>query len=197
MPASHRDRILEGAVRCVQERGVAATTTRDIAAAAGANLGSIPYHFGSTNALLDEALEESLRRFSEHVQLAAASVPPGRPAERLNRTLEALLESFDTSQPLLASTIEVFARALRSERVAEHLKDQRRTLIGQIGMLIRDALPDGEALDDRRAQTLSVLLLALINGLILQSLFDPEQLPTAGEAITAFADIGPLFARGE
>lgn len=173
---------------------MAATTTRDIAAAAEANLASIPYHFGSTSALLDVALEESLRRFSLHLQEVAASVPPGRPSERLDRTLEALLSSLDASGPLLASLVEVFARALHSEPVAEHLKLNRRLLVDQISALIRDAIPQDQQLGDQRVRTLSLLLLSLINGLILQSLFDPEAMPSADETVEALSEIGAIFS---
>src|SRR5438309_886040 len=53
---SHRDKILRGALICLREKGYARTTARDIAEAAGANLGSIGYHFGGKDALLAEAL---------------------------------------------------------------------------------------------------------------------------------------------
>jgi hypothetical protein len=42
-------------------RGYARTTARDLAAESGANLASIGYHFGSKEALLNEALAEGMR----------------------------------------------------------------------------------------------------------------------------------------
>ncbi len=42
----HREQLLEGAKRCLRDRGIAQTTARDIVAASGTNLASIGYHFG-------------------------------------------------------------------------------------------------------------------------------------------------------
>jgi len=53
---SHRDQLVKGAIKCLQTKGYAHTTARDIAAASGANLASIGYHFGSTQALLNTAV---------------------------------------------------------------------------------------------------------------------------------------------
>src|SRR5919206_3801808 len=59
----HRAALLEGAVECIQEKGYTRTTARDIVAAAGSHLPSINYYFGSKDALMDEALVESARRW--------------------------------------------------------------------------------------------------------------------------------------
>src|SRR5258707_8772719 len=53
---SHREQLLEGAIECLRTKGYARTTARDIAAAANANLASIGYHFGSTEALVNAAV---------------------------------------------------------------------------------------------------------------------------------------------
>ena len=58
---SHRDQLVKGAIKCLQTKGYARTTARDIATASGANLASIGYHFGSKEALLNEAM---IRLFS-------------------------------------------------------------------------------------------------------------------------------------
>src|SRR5687767_6688051 len=53
---SHREDLIEGAIKCLRTKGYARTTARDIAAASGAGLASIGYHFGSKDALLAKAL---------------------------------------------------------------------------------------------------------------------------------------------
>jgi AcrR family transcriptional regulator len=42
-----KDRLLRAARSCIAEQGFATTSSRDIARAAGANVASINYHFGS------------------------------------------------------------------------------------------------------------------------------------------------------
>ena len=56
----HREALLVGAKRCLAEKGYARTTARDIVAASGTNLASIGYHFGSKEALLNQALIEAI-----------------------------------------------------------------------------------------------------------------------------------------
>ena len=54
----HREALLDGARRCLLERGYARTTARDLVAASGTNLASIGYHFGSKEALLNGAMQQ-------------------------------------------------------------------------------------------------------------------------------------------
>jgi AcrR family transcriptional regulator len=184
MPASNREQILEGAIECVQTRGLASTTTRDIAAAAHASLASIPYHFGSKDALMDEALSRAIRRFSEHLnaQSYATELPP---LQRLATALATTLASFEDARPLLVSVMEAHVRALHSETFAESVRTHRRAVVGRIAQAV-GALgvgPDGEIAEED-ARALAVMVLAIVDGLMLAWLIDPEQTPD-GEAINA------------
>src|ERR1041385_1776439 len=51
----HREDLLEGAKRCLLEKGFLRTTARDVVKASGTNLASIGYHYGSKDALLAQA----------------------------------------------------------------------------------------------------------------------------------------------
>ncbi len=57
----NRDDLLDGAVRCLRDKGWARSTVRDIAAAAGVSHAAIGYHFGSREALLTAFLDRLLR----------------------------------------------------------------------------------------------------------------------------------------
>ncbi len=58
----NREDLLAGARRCLFEKGYSCTTVRDIATAAGGvSMAAIGYHFGSKEALLNEALAEANR----------------------------------------------------------------------------------------------------------------------------------------
>ena len=195
MPASNRQQILEGAIECVQTRGVANTTTRDIAAAANASLASIPYHFGSKDALMDEALAVAIRRFATHLgELAYEEDLP--PLERLASSLETTAKAFAEVRPLLVSLMEAHVRGLHSEDFHVLVRSHRRFVAGRIAALVQE-LGIGEqgvlAEDDARA--LGVLVLAVIDGLMLAWLLDPEQTPT-GEELAAAVQRGfePLLA---
>lgn len=61
----HREDLLEGAKRCLLEKGYARTTARDIVAASGTNLASIGYHYGSKEALLNLAFLKVTEEWGE------------------------------------------------------------------------------------------------------------------------------------
>ena len=68
--AQTHDAILLSAACQFRDRGFAATTLRDIAAAANMKAGSIYYHFGSKTEILDEVLDCGLRDIHLSVQKA-------------------------------------------------------------------------------------------------------------------------------
>jgi AcrR family transcriptional regulator len=192
MPASHREQILEGAIECVQTRGVAATTTRDIAAEAGASLASIPYHFGSKDALMDQALLQAIRRYSEHAQKQAfAGDAP--PLQALAKSLIAIVDSFAQARPLLISLMEAHVKAIHSEPLRERVAANRRAAIERIAADVSDGLGLEGRLSESQTHAVSMLILALVDGLMLGWLIDPEAVPGGQELLDAIvAAAGPL-----
>jgi len=65
-----RDKLLEAGARLFGLHGFEATSTRDLAAAAGANLGSIRYHFGGKEGLYRAVLERC-------VEIKIGEIGPG------------------------------------------------------------------------------------------------------------------------
>ncbi|QCX79196.1 HTH-type transcriptional regulator AcrR [Streptomyces sp. YIM 121038] len=55
MSAETREKLLQGALRTLTEQGIAKTSARSVAAAAGVNQALVFYHFGSVDELLSEA----------------------------------------------------------------------------------------------------------------------------------------------
>ncbi len=100
-----RDRLLEGALRCLREQGYATTTARDVAAASGANLRSIGYHFGSTKQLLLTAISLNFRRWLE--PLIATTADEGRdPADRVRLGMTQFAAALPDNAPVLRAWLE-------------------------------------------------------------------------------------------
>lgn len=195
MPASNREQILEGAIECVQTRGVARTTTRDIAAAAGASLASIPYHFGSKDALMDQALLQAIRRYTGHLerQAFAGDAPP---LQALAKSLIATVDSFEEARPLLISLMEAHVKAIHSEDLRERVAASRRAAVVRIAATVGGGLGLEGSLSDAETHAVSVLVLALVDGLMLGWLIDPDATPGGQELLDAvIAAIGPLLAQ--
>lgn len=91
MGESTRDRILDGALALIAERGLLAVTNRNLAEVAQVSLGSLTYHFDSQEQLLRETLLRFVERESERLRLLAeelnAGVEPAVLADRVQTVL--------------------------------------------------------------------------------------------------------------
>src|SRR5438552_14846813 len=106
---SHRDQLIKGAIKCLQTKGYAHTTARDIAAASGANLASIGYHFGSKEALLNEAMIRLFSRRNWQVGEQTLAAKSASPLERLRAMFAAVDAVFTAPRPLFVSFVEAIA----------------------------------------------------------------------------------------
>ena len=84
---NRRQQLLHAAARLFREQGFAATTTRDIAAAAGMRSGSPFYHFENKAALLFAVMEQGMRAALQLQAAALRAVPPGAAPEARLRAL--------------------------------------------------------------------------------------------------------------
>src|SRR5687767_14861908 len=121
MPASHREQLIEGAIRCLQTKGFARTTARDIAAASGANLASIGYHFGSKEALLTEALIRVFEQRNRRVGQVTFEADAASPRERLTASFAAVRAMFEEHRPLLVAFVEAMAECQHSDELRRAL----------------------------------------------------------------------------
>ncbi len=81
---NRRRKLMDGAARLFLTKGFAATTTRDIAAAAGMHSGSPFYHFESKGALLYAVMNEGMVMALQSQQQALAALPlDASPREQL------------------------------------------------------------------------------------------------------------------
>jgi AcrR family transcriptional regulator len=190
---SHREDLLDGAVTCLREKGYARTTARDIVAASGANLGSIGYHYGSTEALLNAAVIRAMDDFGAEIGRSMAALSDdaaqgqgGADAtllERFERFWAHAIASFRENPGVWLATFDVFTVALRNPEVrttiADGIEDGRR--------LWARALYGTGADDDAKA--IGSLHQALLSGVLVQWLIDPERAPSASDLAGALLAI--------
>ncbi|MFJ7590009.1 TetR/AcrR family transcriptional regulator [Streptomyces sp. NPDC097617] len=173
----HREDLLEGAKKCLVEKGFVRTTARDIVSASGTNLASIGYHYGSKDALLTEAFIGLMEEWGAVFQSGLAG--EGGSLERFRALWEGVLAQHEKSGPIWAASLEVALGGdrrpeLRS-RLAASQAEARRGLISMLTDTPEDRL------DERDVRTLGGFYQALLNGLMIQWLFDPESAATAEE----------------
>ncbi|AKN17774.1 putative transcriptional regulatory protein [Mycobacterium haemophilum DSM 44634] len=190
-PRTNRDKLLDGALACLRERGYGNTSSRDIARAAGVNVASINYHFGSKDALLDDALGRCFATWNERVQQAFDQSAATNPYGQIRAVLEATVDSFEEIRPAIYACIESHAPALRSptlrQRLAAGYADVRQRTVD----LARAALGEDVELPDTLPTVVSVLM-AIIDGLMIQWIADPSAIPRSSEVLQALADIGEI-----
>lgn len=78
-------RLREAAEQLLAERGAARISLRDITEAAGANVASVGYHFGSKDALLDEVVRQALTTVYDQQRALLAQLPDDAGLEDLVR----------------------------------------------------------------------------------------------------------------
>jgi AcrR family transcriptional regulator len=176
---THRDALLRAARSLLRQSGRGDITARDLVAASATNLGSISYHFGSKDALLDEAAKLVFEEWAETVARTIGADPDAPPAGRLARALEMILDDFDAMRPYFLGFIQIVAGIERSPETREQLRVHYRKQRDTVTAMITQAL--GEGIDPQDARHIASLFMALSDGLMLQSLIDPDGAPTSGQ----------------
>lgn len=181
---SHRERLIEAAIACLQEKGYARTTSRDLVAASGTNLASIGYHFDSKEHLLNVAVTEAFQRWLKPLIALAAEPGPATPLERLGRTLSGVMDTLEENRPLITACLEAWAQLVRSEDLQVEMRTSYEDFHMVIAGTARDAFAEiGSPQVD--ADALAVLIIALFDGLLVQWQLDPSGSPSAQRLIEA------------
>ena len=190
----NREELLAGAKRCLFEKGFARTTARDIATAAGVSLAAIGYHYGSKEALLNEALRQAIEEWGEGLgwTMAGEPDPETDPGARFEAMWTRVLQSFAENRQLWAVQFELLAHLARDPELrgtfTESTKEARLGLVELFG----GAKP-GE--DERRALQVGAFHQALLAGMAALWLADPQSTPAGHdlrEALLAMATrLGP------
>jgi len=180
----HRADLLAGAKRCLYERGYAHTTARDIVAASGTNLASIGYHFGSMEALLNAAMLSAIEDWGSEIEqnLAADIDPAATQLERFESIWTRVIASFATHRQMWIATFEALAQAERSPQVRAFLGDALQEGREGLAMLFQNI--DATA-DPQTARMVGSFYQALLSGVWVQWLIDPERAPSGRDMAQA------------
>lgn len=180
----HREDLLAGAKRCLYERGYARTTARDIVAVSGTNLASIGYHFRSKEALLNAAIMQAIEEWGRELAqtLAADSMPETDAITRFEVVWTRVIESFATHRPLWSATFEALAQAEHSAEIRRFLADALQEGREGLAALFQNSTT---AVDDRQVQTAGSFYQALMSGVMVQWMIDPQRAPSGHDLADA------------
>lgn len=180
----NREALLEGAKRCLLEKGYSRTTARDIADAAGVSLAAIGYHYGSKESLLEQAFMAAMEDWfddekqepGEEPGEESREEPAGGSIEQFRAFFADVIATFPAQKPLMRLNLEMGLEAEHNPALAAFMSYAvqlgREGLAENLGGL--DPKRDGEL-----AQQVGAFYSVLMTGIVAQYLADRERFPSA------------------
>jgi AcrR family transcriptional regulator len=164
---SNRDALLEGALHCLEKTPSAKITARQIAAAADANLRSIGYHFGSTDTLLAEAMAMAFSRWLDELTSDMGDLSALNAVQRIQRATDILVADAKARSGLLHAYLSAIASAPHSTKLRIVLRKRFDESCTRVAVLL-------DLGDDEDGMSAASLVLANFNGLLVQTVLDPD-----------------------
>ncbi|TCO42558.1 TetR family transcriptional regulator [Kribbella antiqua] len=171
----NREALIQGAKQCLFEKGFTRTTARDIATAAGVSLAAIGYHFGSTEALLSQALFAAVEEWGGRLSQAMAA--GGDPAA----IWDGVIESVRSDRAMWTVQYELVGQIDRAEQLRTFLTESQRYARSELGELF------GSSAEGEEQRLLAGLYQAILGGLVMQWLIDPENAPSGADIVAALS----------
>ncbi|HZM55361.1 MAG TPA: helix-turn-helix domain-containing protein [Acidimicrobiales bacterium] len=167
---SKRRQILDASIECFAREGFHRTSMAQIIAEAGVSAGTIYLYFDSKEQIVEAIAEE--RHALESVLAATALANPDT-RQALHDLADGYLNwlSDPIEQKRRRVTVQVWAEALRSDRVASIVRDgvaQRQ----QIADFIRERQQQGHLVAGLDPDAVSRVMLSLVLGFVLQQAWD-------------------------
>jgi len=187
----HREQLLDGAKRCLLEKGFARTTARDIVAASGTNLGSIGYHFGTKDALMNAALMQATEDWGTQLERVVAEHvnPADTPLQRFESAWTRVIEMFEEHRALWVAQFEVFGHLRHSPELRPFFSEAQESARHGLATMLRLVAPDSDA---ESARTVGSFTLAILTGVVAQWLVDPERTPNGRDLADAIRMIAGI-----
>ena len=172
-----RARLLLAAARLTAKKGFQTTSLDEVAAEAGLTKGAIYWHFASKHDLLLELMHQTIRQQMQgRPSEVSAIMAADDPVQALAAWLEKELPDQDSPAAIAALFVECSVHP--DSRVREKLREIVREVIQETTEFVQALQARGEitGLDPR---IVSVYLQAVLNGLMLNWLIDPERVRPA------------------
>jgi AcrR family transcriptional regulator len=191
----NREELLRGAREALLECGYAGATAREISSRAGTSLAAIGYHFGGTQPLLHEAIAEGFREWRAQLGevMALADDDPEAALSSIGKELDRF---FLEDRGFFTVFLEAMVLAERTEDVRRQgAASYEEDRVG-VANLVAAVRGDGSPPD----RTLASALMAVVDGLFIQHLLDPQGAPAPRDVLALFVPIilgdpAPVSAR--
>ncbi len=184
--AGTRERLVEATIELLSEGGFEAVSIRSVTARAGVNSALVNYYFGTKRELLVEAATTaSLRAFEEPGSMLIEAEDP---IDGI-RAAVGWLANVSGSNPLLPVVAESAVRALRDPDLRTAIGGGLAGFRDRFARRLEAALDKEGSARQIDADGLAVVITALVDGLLIHRLLDPDlDLDAAVSALTAMLE---------
>lgn len=152
-------------------------TAREITGRASANLASIPYHFGSKDVLVAEALVDEARELVAPVFEILAEEAPG--PERASRMVVTLGSLFERSRERVPVYLSALAAAPHSPEVRAALAEIWSDLSARLADDIAAQRDIGALPAWVDPPAMAAVIVAVVNGVVVGAALDPDRFDPA------------------
>jgi len=166
-----RRKILDAAGELMIERGIKETSLKDIAKKAGISTGTLYYYFSTKDEIIYEIADNNLRHITDGLLYWLNHVDSGTSREKILKTVFEKIRAAETRGKLhlyLISEAQAANSALK-QKFTERYENWRKTMFLGLNKVLKNG---GEA-----HEPLAYLILAAIDGLIIQKMFKGDAIP--------------------
>lgn len=168
---SNRQKIINAATALVMERGVKGTSLADISKAAGISKGTLFYHFSAKDDLVYELTEKHFDEITRASLKRAGQMRGNSLQEILQESILSILRAENRGKLNLYLLQEaVTENPVLKNRFTNKYEEFQETMIQFLNMIV-------PPMEEKRAKAVARLLVAALDGLIIQWLLDPEAIP--------------------
>jgi AcrR family transcriptional regulator len=172
--AQRRAEVAEAVGRVIARSGVNGATLRDVAAEAGFSTGVLTHYFPDKAALLRFALELTTRRLADHL----SAIDPKQPGSLLD-TLALVLPLDEESTMNWRVWLAFWGEATADPALAETQRAHYTGFRKRIQAFIEAGQARGEFDPALDANDEADRVVALVDGIAFNAVFDPERWPPA------------------
>jgi AcrR family transcriptional regulator len=180
MGDTRRRQILEGLLKAVGEHGLQRCNMTDVAEAAGVSRGILHYYFKNKDEMIGALVVHLKESYLPDFQDQTKQIDD--PKEQLNKSLWYPVQTFGQGGASLARVwIEFWGLAAHHPEVHQFINDAQAALRDHFLQILRAGIEKGVFNDKIKPEKLTSVILAALEGLVLQWNFNPENFSFVGE----------------
>jgi AcrR family transcriptional regulator len=180
MGDTRRRQILEGLLKAVGEHGLQRCNMTDVAEAAGVSRGILHYYFKNKDEMIGALVAHLKESYLPDFRDQTTQIDD--PQEQLNKSLWYPVQTFGQAGAALAKVwIEFWGLAAHHPDVHQFINDAQSALREHFQHILRTGIEKGVFSDKIKPEKLASVILAALEGMVLQWHFNPEGFSFVGE----------------